>query len=226
MNCPSVSLRSRSGLCSWSSRYVRALFLNLSISQTMRQKLGFSMLVFCAKRLDIPLPFPHSHPPPPPLDCVLTEKDMSDLSISTPSPSNHSIMWRYVTLGGYPIATTSSRPRLSLLFSEPDGACFKRRGAGRCSRRRQRAARGNGGCRGAPRPTGTRDAAGPPAEVGEGTEAALGKPRRRRRLSCDGGSRRRHGTPCRGGGNGSREAPAAAPLRPAAARLTAEAEDH
>jgi hypothetical protein len=87
--------------CTWELRdwtaYVRASFLNLRISQTMRQKLGFNMLAFCAKRLEIPLPLPHSHPRPPLSDCVLTEKDMSDLSMSTPSPSNHSTMWGYVT---------------------------------------------------------------------------------------------------------------------------------
>jgi hypothetical protein len=76
--------------------YVTTSFLNLRISQTIRQKLGFNKLVFCAKRLEIPLPLPHSHPLPPPSDCVLTVKDISDLSISTPSPSSHSIMWGYV----------------------------------------------------------------------------------------------------------------------------------
>jgi len=47
-------------------------------------------------RLDMPLRVPHSKS----LflsSRVLTEKDMSDLSISSPSPSNHSIMFGLVT---------------------------------------------------------------------------------------------------------------------------------
>lgn len=77
--------------------YLRASFLNFSISWIMRQKLGLIALLFCAKRPEMPLRLPHSHLLPLVPNCTLTEKDMSDLSISTPSPSNHSSMFGYVT---------------------------------------------------------------------------------------------------------------------------------
>jgi len=77
---------------------LRASFLNLSISRIMRQKLGLIALLFCAKRPEMPLRLPHSHLLPLVPNRVLTEKDMSDISISTPSPSNHSSMFGYVTL--------------------------------------------------------------------------------------------------------------------------------
>lgn len=78
--------------------YVRTSSLNLRISRIMRQNAGLTALVFWARRPARPLRLPHSIVcSSPSSSWALTEKDMSESSISTPSSSNHSIMFGYVT---------------------------------------------------------------------------------------------------------------------------------
>lgn len=78
--------------------YVRTSSLNLRISRIMRQNAGLTALVFWARRPARPLRLPHSIVcSSPSCSWALTEKDMSESSISTPSSSNHSIMFGYVT---------------------------------------------------------------------------------------------------------------------------------
>ena len=76
--------------------HLRAWFFNFNISWITSQNLGLSKLLFCTNTLDIPLRLPHSKPLPL-FNRMLAENDMSDVSISTPSLSNHSIMFGLVT---------------------------------------------------------------------------------------------------------------------------------